>query len=95
MKQFNNNETRLRVERRVNELRGFYSHLLIYCIINAVIFLINYLSSPHNWWFFWPLLGWGIGVLCHGLSICQHSLLVEAWEERKIKKLMEKENDRQ
>jgi hypothetical protein len=94
MEQFNNNEVRLRAKRRVEELRRFYSHLLIYCVVNAGIFLMNYLSSPHNLWFFLPLFGWGIGLLCHGLSICRHGLWGEAWKERKINELMKKENSR-
>jgi hypothetical protein len=91
MEQINNNATRQRAERRVEELHGFYSHLLTYCMVNAGIFLINYLSSPNHWWFFWPLFGWGIGLLCHGLSICRCGLWGEAWKERKIAELMEKE----
>jgi hypothetical protein len=94
MEQINNIEARKRAERRVNELRGFYSHLLIYCCANAGFFLMNCLSSPHHWWFFWPLLGWGIGVACHGLRICQYGLWGETWKERKIKEVMEKENNK-
>jgi hypothetical protein len=91
MEQINNNTVRQRAERRIEELRRFYSHLLTYCMVNAGIFIINYLSSPHHWWFFWILFGWGIGLLCHGLSICRHGLWGEAWKERKIAELMEKE----
>ncbi|MDR1525860.1 MAG: 2TM domain-containing protein [Tannerella sp.] len=87
-----NNKLRERAERRVDELRGFYSHLLTYCLVNAGLFLINYLSSSHYWWFFWPLFGWGIGLLCHGFSIYRRGLWGEAWRERKIAELMEKEN---
>ncbi|MDR2065634.1 MAG: 2TM domain-containing protein [Prevotellaceae bacterium] len=94
MEQFNNNEDRLKAERRVEELRKFYSHLLTYCVVNAGIFLINCLASPHHLWFFWPLFGWGIGVACHGLSLCRHGLWGEAWKERKIRELMKKENNR-
>ncbi|MDR2622331.1 MAG: 2TM domain-containing protein, partial [Dysgonamonadaceae bacterium] len=59
MEQINNSEARERAERRVDELRGFYVHLLIYCIVNTGLCLINYFSSPQHLWFFWPLLGWG------------------------------------
>ncbi|MDR1332646.1 MAG: 2TM domain-containing protein [Tannerella sp.] len=91
MEQIHDNEARQRAERRANELRGFYSHLLTYCIVNAGLFLIDCLTSPGRWWFFWPLLGWGIGLLCHGLGISRCGLWGEAWKERKIAELMEKE----
>jgi hypothetical protein len=94
MEQITNNEARQRAEKRVNELRGFYSHLLTYCVVNAGLFLINYLSTPHHLWFFWPLFGWGIGVICHGLSITRNGLWGEAWKERKIAEVMAKDNRR-
>jgi len=39
----------------------FYSHLWSYGIVNGAIFLID-LLTPGPWWFYWPLLGWGIGL---------------------------------
>jgi hypothetical protein len=44
MERFNNNEARLKAERRVEELLKFYSLLLIYCVVNAEIFdsVLNY-----------------------------------------------------
>ncbi|MCI0513202.1 2TM domain-containing protein, partial [candidate division KSB1 bacterium] len=45
------------------------------------------------WWFYWPLLGWGIGVLSHGIAIFGlGGYLGKDWEDRKIKEIMEKEN---
>jgi hypothetical protein len=91
MEIINNNEARQRAERRVNELRGFYSHLQTYVLVNVAIFLINIFSSPEHLWFYWPLFGWGIGILCHGLSVSRKGLWGENWKERKIKELMEKQ----
>jgi hypothetical protein len=93
MELINSNEARKRAEKRVEALRGFYTHLLTYCLVNAGLFLINYFSGHGHWWFFWPLFGWGIGLLCHGLSIFRGGLWGEAWKERKIKELMEKEGE--
>jgi hypothetical protein len=92
MELINNNEARQRATKRVEALSGFYTHLLTYCLVNAGLFLINYFSGG-RWWFFWPLFGWGIGLLCHGLSICRGGLWSEAWKERKIKEFMEKEKN--
>jgi hypothetical protein len=30
---------------------------------------VNLMTSPEMYWFIWPLIGWGIGVLFHGLSV--------------------------
>jgi hypothetical protein len=90
MEQHNSNDAYRRAEKRVNELRGFYSHLLTYCIVNAGLFLINYLCTPQHWWFLWSLLGWGIGLLCHGLTVCRCGVWGETWKERKIAEIMEK-----
>jgi len=44
---------------RVEEIRGFWSHLAVFIIVNIGIFIINMLTSPHQLWFYWPLIGWG------------------------------------
>ncbi len=48
---------------------GFYIHLAVYVGVNALLIIINLTSSPQYLWFKWPLLGWGIGVFFHGLSV--------------------------
>ncbi len=82
-----------RAKARVEEIRGFYIHLTVYLMVNLGLFLINLATSPHTWWFYWPLLGWGIGVLSHGIAIFGlGGYLGKDWEDRKIKEIMEKEN---
>jgi hypothetical protein len=81
---------REKAAKRVEELRGFYVHCLTYCIVNAGLFCINYFITPQHWWFYWPLLGWGIGLLMNGLSVWQHGLWGDNWKERKIEKIMKK-----
>ncbi|MBA7709967.1 hypothetical protein ES703_118894 [subsurface metagenome] len=79
----------------VEEIKGFYVHLLVYITVNAGLFLINLVSSPGDWWFYWPLLGWGIGLLAHGVAVFGlRGFLGSEWEERKIRQIMEKEEGR-
>lgn len=80
-----------RARKRVEDLKGYYVHLTVYLIINFGLFLIDWLSGG-GWWFFIPLLGWGVGLAIHTVVV----FLVEgptgrSWEERKIRKLMEEE----
>jgi hypothetical protein len=80
--------------KRVKRIKGFYSHLVVYVVINVLLLIVNYKSSSEGWrWemFITPFF-WGIGVLAHALSVFLPTILMgKDWEERKIKELMEKE----
>lgn len=73
---------------RVEALKGFYAHLAIYIAVNTGLLLIN-LVSGGGLWFSWPLLGWGIGLMAHALSVfILADRLGPGWEERKIREYM-------
>lgn len=48
---------------------GFFFHFSAYVLVNAILIAVNLLTTPNQLWFFWPLLGWGIGILAHGLAV--------------------------
>ena len=84
-----------RAKMRVGAIRGFYQHLQTYVLVNSFLFVLNLLTSPGDWWFYWPLLGWGIGLVSHAVSVYgMGSLWGKDWEERKIKRIMEKNRRR-
>ncbi len=85
------NEKYRRARERVEEIKSFYSHLFIYVIVNLALFIINMLTSPNSLWFYWPLFGWGIGLLIHAFSVFGTKRFLKDWEERKIKELIEKD----
>ncbi|HXF63945.1 MAG TPA: 2TM domain-containing protein [Caldilineaceae bacterium] len=88
----NDEERYERARRRVQAIKGFYIHLLVYLFVNAGLLLINLLTSPGDWWFYWPLLGWGIGLAAHALAVFgAGGWFGEEWEEREIRKLLDKE----
>lgn len=81
-----------RAKRRVAAIKGFYIHLIVYIAVITLLFFIDFLT-PGGWWFYWALLGWGIGILAHALSVFGiTSLLGSDWEEKKIAELMNKAN---
>lgn len=81
-----------KARKRVGEIKGFYGNLISYVIVNIGLLVINLLTSPHYLWFFWPLLGWGIGVFFHGLKVFNYiPFFGKEWEEQKIKEFMDKE----
>ncbi len=64
-----NQEAYQRAKRRAEAKIGFYIHLAVYVGVNILLIIINLSTSPQYIWFKWPLLGWGIGLFFHGMSI--------------------------
>ena len=82
-------------KKRVKEIKEFYSHLLSYVVVNLFLMAINLLTSPEYLWFFWPLMGWGIGVAIHAMKTFNFMpFLGEEWEQLKMKEFMEEEERR-
>jgi hypothetical protein len=49
--------------------RGFLIHLFVYIAVNAMLFAVNLLYTPDFYWFLFPLFGWGVGLLAHGIAV--------------------------
>ena len=83
--------------KKVKRLKGFYTHLLVYILVNIFIVVINFQNlQPGETYFqfknFTTLLFWGIGITAHAFSIfVPHILFGNKWEAQKIKELMEKD----
>jgi hypothetical protein len=81
-----------RAKKRVEETKGFYIHLGVYLIVNAALFTINMITNPDSLWFYWPLIGWGIGLAIHAFSFfIEGRFLGPEWEEKKVKEIMSRE----
>ena len=80
-----------RAKKRVEQLKYFYIHLVVYVLGNLFLFLLNIIVSPASLWFYWPLLGWSFGIVVHAFDVFASGRLFGAdWEERKIREIMEK-----
>ena len=78
--------------KRVEEIKRFYEHLTCYIVVNIGLLFLNLVIFPNHLSFYWPLLGWGIGVLIHGMKVFNWMpFLGKEWEEQKNKEFMEKE----
>ena len=76
----------------VRDIRGFYSHLIKYIVIMTILLIINLLTTPGKLWVIWPALGWGIGVIMHGLSAFEiGNFFGPKWERKQYKKRMRKQ----
>jgi len=76
--------------KRVEELKGFYGNLISYCIFIPFLIFINFQTSPKYHWFWWPMLGWGIGVISHGIIVFNP---FKKWEKRKMAELINKQEE--
>lgn len=75
----------------VQALKNFYIHLIVYVTVNIGLIGINLVFSSDYKWFIYPLLGWGIGIVAHGLSVFSKGLFLgKDWEEKQIEKYMRK-----
>lgn len=80
-----------RARARVHQLRGFYTNLAAYVFVNLVLLVIN-LIVGRPWWFYWVLIGWGIGLAAHAFAVFgPGAMLGKDWEDRKIQEYMAKD----
>ncbi|KAF2517255.1 histidine kinase [Flavobacterium foetidum] len=89
---YNNAENRayFRAKKRVEELKGFYGNIISYCCVIPFLIFINLTYSPKFQWFWFSAIGWGFGVVMHAFKVFGYS---SNWEERKIREILEKENN--
>lgn len=91
---FTEQQSYVRAQKRVKEIKGFYSHLIVYCVVISAIIYINLTFSPQFHWFWFSLSGWGLGLFIHWFAIFGFNMLGigKDWEERKIKEFMNQNN---
>jgi two-component sensor histidine kinase len=87
---YNENMAYVRAKERVNQLKGFYSNLVSYCCVIPFLIFINLKTNSHFQWFWFPMLGWGIGLAFHAFETFGYG---KSWEEKKIQEIMNKENN--
>jgi 2TM domain len=91
-------EREIYIRRRVKRLAEFYRHLAMYMMITSIawiatfVFMTRLPSSIWRWWVLWPTIGWGIGVLAHGLSVLPRCGFFSLdWEEKKVREIMRRD----
>jgi 2TM domain len=62
---------------------SFYIHAAIYVLVNIMLIIINLMFVSTILWFFFPLIGWGIGLAMHYLFAVQFVRSeTESWQAR-------------
>lgn len=85
----------IRARKRVEEMKEFYYSLISYCIVIPFLFFIWYRYTPNTiQWFWFPMLGWGMGLAFHAYKVyVNDGVLGNGWEKRKIEKFMREEEE--
>ena len=65
----NDYERYQKAQKKVKEIKGFYSNLITYILVISFLAFINLRYSPKHLSFFYPILGWGIGVFFHAMGV--------------------------
>ena len=86
---YNENMAYVRAKERVEKLKGFYGNLISYCFVIPILIFINLKTSNFHWFWF-PMLGWGMGLTFHALETFGYG---KSWEEKKIREILNKENN--
>ena len=58
-----------RDDRQNRRAASFRVHLSVYLTFGLVFLVLNLLTSPGDWWFYWPMFGWGIAVVVHAFIV--------------------------
>lgn len=64
--------------RRLSHDRGFVIHFAAYLAVNALLIVINLVATPGKYWFYWPLLGWGLGIAGHAFGVLRHTRISQS-----------------
>lgn len=91
----------LKAQKKVEILKGFYSHLVVYIIINTALILVSanvFNDKPVNfasWGNYVTAFFWGIGLLSHAIYVFfvikVENNFLKRWEEKKINEILEDE----
>ncbi|HZD02818.1 MAG TPA: 2TM domain-containing protein [Actinomycetes bacterium] len=89
------NGARDEARRWVRRKRIFYTIVGIYVSLSLMWFAIDMLDDSTGLWFYWPMLGTGLGVVVAGIGLFGLGGLFGAdWERRQVAKYLEQRSDR-
>jgi len=92
----------IKAKKRVKELKGFYTHLMVYVMINTMLTVIKIVgTSFYGDTFMGPLwhfstfaswLFWGMGLSFHAIKVFKmNPFFNKDWEDQQIQRYMEED----
>ena len=55
--------------KRAGSKLGWYIHATVYVLVNALMFVASSQGLGHRQWSMFPALGWGLGLVLHGIAV--------------------------
>ncbi|WP_209403274.1 2TM domain-containing protein [Pseudozobellia sp. WGM2] len=100
----NKRDKKLRARKKVNELKGFYTHLTVYVLVNLFIITVSvvirmnqgesFAESIFNFGSLMTPFFWGLGLAFHAVKVFSFNpLFSKEWEERQIRKFMDEDRE--
>lgn len=83
----NKTEKYLVAKKQVQNVTNFYIGLVVYFIVISFLIYINYTTNWRHQWFWYPLLGWGFGIVMNAFKVFGVST---SWQNKKVKEYMDK-----
>lgn len=83
--------------KRAGAKLGWYTHALVYVLVNAGLWASSSAGFGHRHWSLGPVLGWGLGLVLHGIAVFvlgQGSSLREGLVERERERLRRQQERR-
>ncbi|NQY30378.1 MAG: 2TM domain-containing protein [Flavobacteriaceae bacterium] len=86
-----------RAKKKVDKIKGFYTHAIVYVVINTMLLSMIYTGYANvtdfwNFGSFSTAIGWGIGLFVHGISVFGKQLFFSSnWEEKKMEQFLKEE----
>ena len=71
---------------KAKDIVKFKQHLFMYLLINAGLFGIDYLDNGYLNWAYFVVLGWGVGILSHYISLKSAGIFSVEKEMERLKK---------
>lgn len=85
----NNQQAYAKAKKRVEARMGFYIHLAVYLVVNIFLIILNLTFIKNYFWAIWPILGWGTGLIVHGLNTFVFTD-GSSWKKHPIEKELQK-----
>lgn len=73
----------------VRKVKGFYLHAAQFSLVVGVLAIVNFVFYPRYLWIVWIALGWGSGLLFHGLRVFDKVPFLNGdWERAQVEKYL-------
>ncbi len=85
-------EVYARALNHVDALKKFYYSLMAFSVVMPFLIYVNYSTSWRFHWFWFPLLGWGLGLFIRAIKVfVPAGHIGKRWEKRKVEEFIKKE----